>query len=211
MILDKPFTVCIAALLWCSLHACKRRHNTFIDKPRGKFTVALLPYDHFSPAHIAYIKKETEAFYHCNVVVLASSGLPGNAYYVARKRYKADSLLSFEHRFLTGDFDAVAGLTARDISTSKDTIPDWGVFGLGECPGKVCVISTCRLEKVSNSITQLRERLIKVVLHELGHNLGLPHCTADPVCLMNDAGGSIGQVDREKKWLCGNCRLRLGR
>jgi predicted Zn-dependent protease len=39
--------------------------------------------------------------------------------------------------------------------------------------------------------------------------MGLPHCTYDPECLMNDAGGTIKQVDREKKRLCSSCILKL--
>ena len=49
------------------------------------------------------------------------------------------------------------------------------------------------------------ERLKKVALHEIGHNLGLEHCSNNKECMMNDADGTIKQVDREKIWFCKKC------
>ena len=191
--------------------ACKNSNKKiFIGASKeNDLTVALLPYENFDSTLIHFVQKETEAFYHCKTIVLKSSDLPQFAFYAPRNRYKADKLLDHETGFLTNKIDAIAGLTVKDISTSKDEIKDWGVFGLGRCPGKVCVISIYRLERASKTVTQLKERLIKVVLHELGHNLGLPHCANNKDCLMTDAGGTIQQVDNEKKWLCEKCQFKL--
>lgn len=54
----------------------------------------------------------------------------------------------------------------------------------------------------------MEERLTKVVLHELGHNLGLDHCNK-PNCSMEDAGGTIKTVDRENKEVCPKCSMFL--
>jgi len=177
---------------------------------KKKFTVGLLVYKGFDTSLVNFIRKETEEFYSCNVILLKAVPLPAFAFYAPRNRYKADSLLVFESRLVPAGIDAIAGLTHKDISTSKDGIPDWGVFGLGLCPGKACVVSAYRLQRGSKTMGELKERLIKVVLHEIGHNLGLPHCSNDPECLMTDAGGTIKQVDKERKWLCRFCRFKLG-
>jgi archaemetzincin len=173
-------------------------------------TVALLPYKGFELSLLPGVKKGIEDFYKCRVIVLSISNLPANAFYSSRQRYKADSLLKFQKQLGIEGIASVAGFTDRDISTALGSIPDWGIFGLGYCPGKSCIISTCRLKKASVNTAQLKERLLKVVLHEMGHNLGLPHCTYNKECLMTDAGGTIKQVDGEKIWLCVHCKEILG-
>ncbi len=173
-----------------------RKSNT------DKFIVALMPYKGFDTTLLNDVLKEVEVFYKCNAIIILTSNLPANAFYTPRQRYKADSLLVFQKKLAKDAIRSVIGFTAKDISTAT---PDWGVFGLGYCPGKACVISTYRLKKASATTVQLKERLIKVVLHELGHNLGLPHCTFNKECLLTDAGGTIKQVDRERKWLCSKC------
>jgi archaemetzincin len=184
------------------------RHRKQVCHEKKQLTTALLPYKGFDTSLLSHIKNETADFYHCEVKILPEKVLPQQAWYAPRSRYKADSLLVFQQSLATGT-DAVAGFTGKDISTSNGSIPDWGVFGLGYCPGRACVISTFRLQKASKTKEQLKERLVKVVLHELGHNFGLPHCTQSPACLMADAGGAIAQVDRERKWLCDNCRKKV--
>lgn len=184
--------------------SCKQSANSIINIKNNtdKFTVALMPYKGFDTTLLYDVLKEVEVFYKCNAIIIPVSNLPTNAFYTPRQRYKADSLLVFQKQLAKDGIRSVIGFTAKDISTAT---PDWGVFGLGYCPGKACVISTYRLKKASVTTVQLKERLIKVVLHELGHNLGLPHCTFNKECLLTDAGGTIKQVDRERKWLCSKC------
>lgn len=81
-------------------------------------------------------------------------------------------------------------------------------FGLGLRPGRVCVIYRFRLRK-NVSKKQMLVRLKKVALHEIGHNFGLPHCTNHKECMMNDADGTIKQVDRERIWFCEKCWDKL--
>lgn len=52
------------------------------------------------------------------------------------------------------------------------------------------------------------ERLKKVTMHELGHNLGLPHCP-NKHCFMQDAAETIKTIDGVELNLCEECRDQL--
>ena len=146
------------------------------------------------------------AFYPIEVRVLACQALPQAAYYPPRKRYRAERLLAYLNQRLPKDGWRILGLTAVDISTTKDNYPDWGVMGLGELPGTATVISSFRCRKKARSEAHAAIRLAKVAVHEIGHTLGLPHCPTRG-CLMEDAMGKVTTTDRELDF-CPRCRAR---
>lgn len=140
--------------------------------------------------------------------VLDPVELPKQAYYPKRKRYRAEKLLLFINKELLPNSGcrAIVGMTSVDISTTKGSVQDWGIFGLGEMPGTACVVSIYRLVKRHKVTKQAGlKRVVKVVLHEIGHTLGLYHCET-PKCLMNDAQGTIKTVDNESGALCDVCQ-----
>lgn len=123
--------------------------------------------------------------------------MPTSAYLPSRDRYRADSLIRWLHG-MAGPDQVILAITNLDISTTKDSIADWGVMGLGYQPGNACVASDFRLVK--------KEYFWKIALHELGHTAGLSHCPVD-TCLMVDAEGH----DRTEvmKDFCPSCRKQL--
>jgi archaemetzincin len=144
------------------------------------------------------------AFYRFEVRVLDCQDLPKEAYYPARKRYRAERLLVYLNQRLPKDGWRILGLTDVDISTTKDNYPDWGVMGLGELPGTATVISSFRCRKKARSAAHAIERLAKVAVHEIGHTLGLAHCPTRG-CLMEDAKGKVTTTDHERDF-CSRCR-----
>lgn len=134
-----------------------------------------------------------------DIEIAGTIDLPANAYYPARNRYKADSILKF--LLERNGKDILLGLTHADISTRNGKIPDWGVMGLSLCPGKASVVSLYRIKKSASL-----DDLYKVVVHELGHAEGLPHCS-DKSCYMRDAEG--GYPLQMEKSFCPNCRTYL--
>lgn len=149
--------------------------------------------------YLKLVEKSVESFYHFECVIKKSVPFTDDLLVKSKTRFSADKILE---KFDSNDNCLV--LTEKDIATPKGDIPEWGVLGLGYRPGTVCVVSTFRMKKnVSESV--INDRLIKVALHEIGHNLGLDHCDNNIHCLMNDAKGTIKQVDNEKIWLCDKC------
>ena len=81
------------------------------------------------------------------------------------------------------------------------------VFGEAQLNGKHSIVSVCRLhEEFYSEITDenlLKERTMKEILHELGHNFGLKHCV-DWDCVMHSST-SIEEVDIKGNYYCKKC------
>ena len=151
----------------------------------------------------AELVKNITATYNCTVNEIEGiAALPAAAYYKPRNRYRANLLLEDLKKY--NGYDKVIGITNKDISTSSNGVYDWGIMGLASRPGKQCVISTFRIKTPNQAL--FNDRFIKVALHELGHTMGLPHCTFSRTCFMEAAEGTVKSVDRETRFLCSNCK-----
>lgn len=172
------------------------------DGGRSQHRVLVLqPFAGFSKSEALLLAREMAPF-HDQVQVNNPMSFPASAWVPARLRHRADTLLR-HLRVLHGRDTLVVGLTHADISTTKGKVADWGVMGLGYRPGNACVVSTFRLKA-----SKRREQLLKVVLHEIGHTYGLPHCPTAS-CLMRDAEGK-NPLDEEKEF-CPSCQNQLAK
>lgn len=205
----RHLSILIAALLVASCTNSKTTNET---------VVGLLPYEDISAEKTLFIKKAIEEYYGVTVYVLNAKTLPESAFIdIKSPRYRADSLIAIQKRTKSDTIDYVMGLTEKDISVTKRGIdgnikkPEWryndfGVMGLGYCPGKSCVVSDFRLKHQDRSRQLMRFK--KVALHELGHNFGLPHCP-DKKCVMTSAMESVKTIDSEEDKLCAKCKAKL--
>ncbi len=179
-------SVLIALLI--GLSACS-------EFPHRDRIVVLQPLGTFSEVDAVRVRDELRATFK-SVVLRESIPIPANAYYPARSRYRADSLLRYLKRQGSAD-TVVVGLLNKDISVTKGSHADWGVMGLGYRPGNACVASSFRVRKANRS-----QQFYKVVVHELGHTQGLPHCP-ERSCFMRDAEGG-NPLDEERRF-CASC------
>jgi len=180
--MKKYILILILALISCT----KEHQKTIVIQPLGNFNI--------EQAGEVYNKIKA---INPNAVLRSNIPFPENAYYQPRNRYRADSIIKNIKNNIGKD-SVIVGLSNADISVTKGKIKDWGVMGLGYHPGKSCVVSNFRLSK-NNKNTQFH----KVVLHELGHTEGLPHCPTK-TCLMRDAEGR-NPIDEEKDF-CLKCK-----
>jgi archaemetzincin len=144
-----------------------------------------------------------------SISVLPPQPLPKSALSEAAKRYRAGKLLDYLDGIRANRFTKVIGLTTVDISATKGQYDDWGIFGIANQGGPVCIVSTYRLGKGKVDDRFFMLRVKKVIMHEVGHMLGLPHCP-NPWCVMRDANGKIATFDQSEDKLCRNCRRSLG-
>lgn len=170
--------------------------------------IAIQPLGEVKQERLDVVKKGLEEAFGLEVKTLAAKPLPKEAWYAPRSRYRADKLLTFLDDQTAAEYRIVIGLTSKDISTTKGEHEDWGIFGLGELGGRVCVVSTFRLNARGADEEKLRERFWKVAVHEVGHVMGLDHCP-EKGCIMQDAEASILTVDGEDGEFCGACKAAL--
>jgi archaemetzincin len=190
----KKLIVLVIFLLSFLVFSCNKQPKVIYIQPLGNV----------SQKYIDVAKKAVKSFYGYDCIEKKKIEVTTDILSKITKRVEANKLLS---KYKSSQNTLI--LTEKDICHFKDKLrPDYGIFGLGLRPGNICVVSTFRLLKnVSKQKTY--ERLSKVALHEIGHNLGLPHCTYHKECMMNDANGTIQQIDNEKVWFCAKCMKQI--
>lgn len=108
---------------------------------------------------------------------------PDSAYYAPRQRYKADKLVKHLRHLQASNSELVVGFSPKDISDKVHGYDDFGVMGWTRHSLRSSVVSIHRLADKN----RLQEDFVKLVLHELGHADGLPHCKESTTCYMRDA------------------------
>jgi archaemetzincin len=187
---------CVLIIAFFFILSCT---DTTQDKKVQPITIDIQPFSDISNEKVNFVYKELSKIYP-NIIIKKPIDLPAMAYYKLRNRYRADSLIKFLRK-KTKEGHLIIALTSKDISWTKGKIQDYGIMGLGLCPGQVCVASSFRLSKTGN----LRQ-LFVVSIHELGHTQGLPHCPKK-TCFMRDAEG--GNPTNEETEFCPKCKAHL--
>jgi archaemetzincin len=180
--------------------------------------IGIVPYDHFGRNLSDTVSMALVKTFGATVHILESQRIPQNAFVnIKSPRYRADKILESLKTQKHDSLDHVIVLTNNDISFTKKDISgnikspsnkyaDWGIMGLGYRPGPACVVSTFRLKSVPGKT--FIERLKKLSVHEMGHNLGLAHCNSE-LCVMRDAAETIKTIDSISLELCKNCKKKL--
>jgi archaemetzincin len=135
--------------------------------------------------------------------------IPEDAFDETRNQYRSDIILAKirDHTQKKKSLDRILGIVDADIFVPQLNF----VFGEAMYPGKVAVISLWRLRPEFHGKppkTELFiERSTKEAVHEIGHTLGLAHCS-NPFCVMY-LSNSIFDTDRKQSLFCKKCHLKI--
>jgi len=137
------------------------------------------------------------------VRVTRNMPVPEGSYERNRNQYNSTRILGEILRQAPTDAIKIVGIIDKDLCIPILTF----VFGEAQLGGVASIVSIARLRQEFHGLSPddgiLFERLVKEVLHELGHNFGLIHCS-DRECIMY-LSNTVRDVDRKKTTYCASC------
>ncbi len=146
-------------------------------------------------------------FFDTEVERLPAQPLPRACYNARRGQYHAGELVRHVLLPLAGkqkDTLAMIGLTSVDLYHGNLNF----VFGIGAYSDRLGLCSVCRFIPEGEDPRQLAlKRTLKTAAHEIGHILGMAHCTFYN-CVMNGSN-SLRESDRRSLFLCPVCLRKL--
>jgi len=142
----------------------------------------------------------------CPVTVTNQITIPGEAFNPDRKQYLSDIFVDILKTRKKVDA-YLLGITNVDLYTEGLNF----VFGQADVVSGVSVISLYLLRQENYGLPADRDLLIeraqKEAVHELGHNLGMGHCS-DGICVMHFSNSLI-DTDIKKPQFCSHCQPKL--
>jgi archaemetzincin len=132
---------------------------------------------------------------------------PEFAFHCERQQYHSSEILQRMQSLFAVDWWRTLGIANVDLYIPILTF----VFGEAQISGPCAVLSTHRLRQEFYGLPAdpqlLRQRLLKEMMHELGHTLSLAHCD-DYRCVMASSH-AVEWIDLKESTLCAACRAAV--
>ncbi len=170
--------------------------------------IILAPVDVSSDLLKEYIVKKLEVIFRRRVKIEKTRLNVDNFYDPVREQYNSTEILKhfiFNHPAELNE--KICLIVPYDLFIPILTF----VFGEAHLKGSYCIVSLYRLKESfygkECDDNLLKERLLKEIVHELGHTFGLTHCI-DNKCVMFNSY-NIDDTDRKSIYFCDYCFEKL--
>jgi archaemetzincin len=200
--------VSLAGILILFLFTGCNRQNGLSMYGKRQQVIAIQPFNNFEDSLADIISKQVAMFYKKKVVVLPRGFLPNTYINPAIHQYSADSILLSLSKFKNDSIVEIIGFTNYPVYTLKGKAENFetNLFGASHQPGNEAIISVAGFNSAAGEI--FIQRLMNVIIHEVGHNMGLGHCSTQ-TCAMSEYNGKIEILDKGKKDYCTRCKKLL--
>ena len=174
---------------------------------RAAAPIAIQPLGEVPADQVAVLETILSRSFSASTVVLRPVVLPTGAWDPLRRQFDADVLLDVLFQRLPERCLRVVGVTEGDLFIQGRTF----VFGYAHLADGMALYSTHRLRETFYARRErpplLAQRVLRAVVHELGHTFGVPHCD-DESCVMH-AVSHVETLDALPARYCSDCRPRV--
>jgi len=170
--------------------------------------IALVPVGRVDQGHLESLAQGLASRLH-SACWISPADLDGEfAYNPVRGQYHSTEIIKKLLQVPHAQSWRILGVTDLDLYIPILTF----VFGEAQLHNTGALVSTHRLHPEFYGMPKnsglLQERLLKEAIHELGHTLGLRHCT-DYLCVMSSSN-SVERIDLKQAEFCGACAAAAG-
>jgi archaemetzincin len=168
--------------------------------------IELQPVGDIEPDILHRLRDRLHKTFGCPIHIKALIAIPQESFSPDRDQFLSDTfLMTLAADKKPGVYRL--GITGVNLYTEELNF----VFGQADSAGKVSIISLHLLRPENYGhppdVHLLIQRAEKEAVHELGHNLGMGHCT-DPSCVMHFSNSLI-DTDVKNPHFCSKCQPKL--
>ncbi len=169
--------------------------------------IVLVPIGPVSKDLLDWLQQELSAQIGQSVEIGTPVSLPERAFNPSRGQYLGDALLEELAGLKYPGASRIVGLVDADCYAPGLNF----IFGQASLGGREAIVALPRLQQeyysLSEDISLFRSRVLKEVIHELGHTWNLAHCP-DPYCVMHFSN-SLQETDQKKDQFCSDCQVKV--
>jgi archaemetzincin len=133
--------------------------------------------------------------------------LPDEAYNQQQNQFYATPILSKLELLKGSDYEMILAMTEEDLYVPSHNY----IMGQANSASRTAIVSIFRLKPEFYGLPEdenlLRDRLLNVACHEVGHMLGLRNCK-NSECQMHPAE-TVADIDNRPETFCAECVLNL--
>ena len=169
--------------------------------------INLIPCGQVSQAVLSFLEEGLRREFGAEVVRHGEIAVPAGAHNPERRQRRAEPFINQVPTETLNRRNLTLVVTDVDLYVPRLNF----VFGLADMRRRTAVISLARLNPEfygqSGNPRLLNERSLKEAVHELGHLMGLGHCS-NPACIMFFSN-TLADTDRKGPGFCPACRAQI--